>query len=274
LSVDRELTTDLGLSLIYVNKRGRDFAAWQDLTGVYQEVPYVDNVGTEATGQTITVFKLVSDIADRSFLMTNSDQVFNDVNAFTVQVNKRMSSNWQLTSALTYMKSEGRSSFSNSGAINQRSGLQFNSFGQNPNDFVNTESLLPGDRPWTFKNQLVYQFPFDFLIGLNYQYSDGAPRVRRVAINSVTGISTRILTSPRPDEGRFPSQNLVDLRVQKDFVLDDRGTRIGLFLDALNLLNDDAHEQVLSSIATSSSYKLPTNFVFPRRFQVGVKFTF
>jgi hypothetical protein len=274
LSVDRELTTDLGLSLIYINKRGRDFAAWRDLTGVYQEVPYVDSVGAEATGQTITVFKLVSDIADRSFLMTNSDQVFNDVNAFTIQVNKRMSSNWQLTSALTYMRSEGRTSFSNSGAINQRSGLQFNSFGQNPNDFVNTDGLLPGDRPWTFKNQLVYQFPFDLLIGLNYQYSDGAPRVRRVAVNSVTGISTRLLTSRRAEVGRFPRQNLVDLRVQKDFVLDDRGTRIGLFLDALNLLNDDAYEQVLSSLATSSSYELPTNFIFPRRFQVGAKFSF
>jgi hypothetical protein len=185
-----------------------------------------------------------------------------------------MSSNWQLTSALTYMKSEGRLGASAGGAIVQRSGIQFSSFGQNPNDFVNTEGLLPGDRPWTFKNQLVYQLPLDFLIGLNYQYSDGAPRVRRMPINAVTGFTTRILTSPRAEVGRFPSQNLVDLRIQKDFVLDQRGTRIGLFVDALNLLNEDSYEQVRSSLANSSSYKLPTNFIFPRRFQVGVKFTF
>jgi len=274
LSVDRELSTDLGLSLIYVNKRGRDFAAWRDLTGVYAEVPYVDSAGAEASGQTITVFKLVSDVADRSFLMTNSEQVKTDVNAFTAQVTKRMSSNWQLTSSLTYLKSEGRLGASNSGAITQRSGLQFSSFGQNPNDFVNTEGLLPGDRPWTFKNQLVYQLPLDFLIGLNYQYSDGAPLVRRVAIQGVTGIRTQLLTSPRAESGRFPSQNLVDLRIQKDFVLDQRGTRIGLFVDALNLLNDDANEGLRSNIATSSVYKLPTTFIFPRRFLVGAKFTF
>jgi hypothetical protein len=217
----------------------------------------------------------VSDGADRQFLMTNNDQVFTDVNAFTVQVTKRMSSNWQLTSALTYLKSEGRLGASAGGATTQRSGIQFSAFGQNPNSFVNTEGLLPGDRPWAFKNQLVYQFPFDFLIGLNYQYSDGAPRVRRVAINSVTGISpTQILTSPRAEEGRFPSQNLVDLRVQKDFVLTEQGTKIGLFLDALNLLNEDSYEQVRSSLATSSAWKLPTNFIFPRRFIVGAKFTF
>ena len=274
LSVDRELTTDLGLSLIYVNKRGRDFYSWKDLTGVYTEVPYVDNVGAEASGETITVFRLVSDVADREFVMTNNDQVFTDVNAFTVQVTKRMSSNWQLTSAMTYLRSEGRLGASAGGAITQRSGIQFSAFGQNPNSFVNTEGLLPGDRPWTFKNQLVYQFPFDFLIGLSYQYSDGAPRVRRVAINSVTGIPTQILTSPRAEEGRFPSQNLVDLRVQKDFVLSERGTKIGLFMDALNLLNEDSYEQVRSSPATSSVWKLPTNFIFPRRFIVGAKFTF
>ncbi len=40
LSLDRELTTDLGLSFIYVNKSGRDFSAWRDHGGVYAEVPY------------------------------------------------------------------------------------------------------------------------------------------------------------------------------------------------------------------------------------------
>jgi outer membrane receptor protein involved in Fe transport len=274
LSVDREITTDLGLSLIYVNKRGRDFAAWRDVTGVYEQVPYVDNVGADASGQTITVFRLVSDVADREFVMTNDDRMFTDVNAFTVQVNKRMSSNWQLTSALTYMRSEGRGSLSNSDAITQRSGLQFNSFGQNPNNFINTDGLLPGDREWTFKNQLVYQFPLDFIVGLNYQYIDGPPRVRRVGINAVTGIATQILTSARSDDSRLPSQNLVDVRVQKDFVLDERGTRIGLFADALNLLNNDGYEDVRSSIATSSVYNLPTVFIYPRRFMVGVKFSF
>ncbi|MGH9334045.1 MAG: hypothetical protein ACRD21_09875, partial [Vicinamibacteria bacterium] len=274
LSVDRELSTDLGLSLIYVNKRGRNFAAWRDLTGVYSEVPYVDNEGAEATGQTITVFRLESDVEDRTFLMTNSSEMRTDVNAFTALVTKRMSSNWQLTSSLTYQKTEGRLGRAGGDAIAQRSGLQFTQFGQNPNDFVNTYGRLNGDRPWTFKTQLVYQFPLDFLVGLNYQYSDGVPRIRRVPIQGVTGIVTRILTSPRGEAGRFPSQNQVDLRIQKDFTLDQRGTRIGVFVDALNLLNDDAYEGVRSSLATSSSYKIPNIFVFPRRFMVGVKFIF
>jgi outer membrane receptor protein involved in Fe transport len=272
-SVDRELSTDLGLSLIYVNKRGRDFAAWDDLTGVYAEVPYVDNVGAEATGRPSPSS---SSRATLPIASSSDEQLGNEDGRQRLHRpgHQRMSSNWQLTSSLTYQKSEGRLGRAGGDAIAQRSGLQFSSFGQNPNDFINTYGRLNGDRPWTFKTQLVYQLPLDFLVGLNYQYSDGVPRIRRIPIQGVTGITTRLLTSPRPEVGRFPSQNLVDLRIQKDFVLDQRGTRIGLFLDALNLLNDDAYEAVRSSLGTSSSYKIPNTFIFPRRFMVGAKFIF
>jgi outer membrane receptor protein involved in Fe transport len=275
LSLDRELTTDLGLSFVYVHKRGRDFSAWQDLGGIYAEVPFVDSAGAEATGQTITVLQLQNSNEDRTFLMTSPDGMETNVNAFTAQVTKRMSSRWQLISSLTYMKQEGRLSFSNSDAISQRSGLQFNPFGQNPNDFINSYGLLNADRPWTFKTQLVYQLPADFLLGMNLQYSDGAPRIRVVRATSATIVPTNSLQPlVRGEVGRLPNQTLLDLRFQKEFALDSRGTRIGLFIDALNLLNDDAYEDVRSSLATSSSYKVPDVFILPRRFIVGAKFTF
>jgi outer membrane receptor protein involved in Fe transport len=273
LSVDRELTTDLGLSLVYVNKRGRDFSAWQDLGGVYAEIPYVDDRGADASGQTITVFQLQNSVSDRTFLMTSPQGMKTNVNAFTAQITKRMSSRWQLTSSLTYQKSEGRLSLSATDSIAQRSGLQFNPFGQNPNDFVNTYGRLNADRPITFKTQLVYQLPAEFLVGLNFQYSDGAPQIRRVPINDVTGIPTRLMTVTRGDRGRFPSQTLVDLRVQKDFSV-GKGARIGFFFDGLNLLNDNANEAVRSSLATSSSFDIPDVFILPRRFMLGAKFQF
>jgi outer membrane receptor protein involved in Fe transport len=274
LSLDREVFTDFGLSFIYVHKEGRDFSAWQDVGGVYAPVPFTDTAGQESTGNTLSLFQLQNSVSDRTFLMTSPDSMETNVDAFTVQGVKRMSSNWQLTASLTWQKQEGRLAFSNSASNSQRSGLQFNNFGQNPNDFVNTYSLLNADRPWTFKTQLVYQFPLDFLASMNFQYMDGVPRIRLVQARAATGIPTQVQPLPRGEVGRMPNQTFVDFRVQKDFVLDDRGTRIGLFVDVLNALNNDSYESVLSSLATSSSYKKPATFTFPRRAMLGAKFSF
>jgi len=176
---------------------------------------------------------------------------------------------------LVLSKSEGRLSLSASDALTQRSGLQFNPFGRNPNDFVNTYGKLNGDRPVTFKTQLVYQFPAGFLASINYQYASGAPKIRTVRINSLARISpTQIVTAPRGEiDGDFPTQSLLSLRVQKDFEL-GRGARVGFFLDGFNVLNDDAYEARRSRLATSSSYNVPDLFILPRRFMVGAKVAF
>jgi outer membrane receptor protein involved in Fe transport len=273
-SLDREISTDLGLSFIYVHKQGRDYTAWEDLGGIYAQAPFVDSAGQDATGQTIQVFQLQNSVDDRTFLMTSPEGMETNVDAVTVQAVKRMSSNWQMTSSLTWQTTEGRLGSSISSSNSQRSGLQFNPFGQNPNDFVNTYAKLNSDRPWTFKTQLVYLFPLDFLAGVNFQYSDGAPKIRTTRATSVAGIPTTIQPLPRGEVGRFPSQTLFDLRVQKDFRFGDSGTRASIFLDALNLLNDDAYEALRSTLATSSSYAIPDIFILPRRFIFGFKFTF
>ena len=67
--------------------------------------------------------------------------------------------------------------------------------------------------------------------------------------------------------------NLLDVRLQKQFAI-GQNARLGLFLDALNLFNDDANENVLSRNGTSSSFDIRSRFLPPRRLQIGVKFLF
>ncbi len=76
-----------------------------------------------------------------------------------------------------------------------------------------------------------------------------------------------IRTEVRDGSRAVDPWNLLDVRVQKQFA-------IGLFLDALNLLNDDANESVLSRTGTSSSFDVRSRFLPPRRLQIGVKFLF
>jgi hypothetical protein len=65
----------------------------------------------------------------------------------------------------------------------------------------------------------------------------------------------------------------MDARLQKDFAL-GRGAHLGLFLDALNLNNENSPQAVVSPNVTSGSYQFPTAFVTPRRFMLSGKFSF
>ena len=63
-------------------------------------VPVVDSAGKDPTGRTINVFKLTSDPGARKFELANSNQVFTDVNAISVNLTKRMT-RWYANAGVT-----------------------------------------------------------------------------------------------------------------------------------------------------------------------------
>jgi outer membrane receptor protein involved in Fe transport len=275
LTLERQLANNIGLNLNLVHKRGRDFGAWRDFGGIYDQVTYIDDVGEGATGDAITLLRLLSDPSDLSFVITNRPEMDFDIYAASLGLVKPMSNNWSLSASLTWLQSEGRTPDSGGPAgAEQRGGLQFRTFGRNPNDFVLTGGRLRGDIPWQFKSQLVYQLPKDFLVSVNLSARTGANLVRRIRPpRAVTNLSQRIFLEERGDVGRLPSQNLIDVRVEKSFGLGS-GREIAVFADVFNLLNDDSWETVVSSDVNSSTFNEPTSFVFPRRVQLGAKFRF
>ncbi len=105
---EQEVMPNLGVQVNYVHKRGADYGAWQDITGVYQEVPYIDNQGVDATGNTVMVYRLLSNPADRIFMQTNPDGMAMRYNGVTMMATKRMSNNWLGVISLVLSKSEGR----------------------------------------------------------------------------------------------------------------------------------------------------------------------
>ncbi len=284
LSLERQIGDNTALTVSLVNKRGRDFAAWRDTGGLYETVTWIDGdydldgvvdpgADPNATGNPIELLRLVG--GDRFFVITNRSEMDNDIDAASISVNRRMANNWSLNGSITYLKSEGRTPDSLGGSsLQQRGGLQFRTFGRNPNDFVNSDGRLRGDVPLQAKAQFIYQLPKGFLVSSNFVYRDGANRVRRVNVpREVTNLSTRIPGQRRGTFGRLPSAMFLDARVQKDFDLKN-DMSVAIFADIFNLLNDDAHQSELSSIGTSSSFGLPDGFVLPRRVQLGAKFRF
>ncbi len=297
MSVERQLGDHFGGFLNLVYKRGRDFAAWRDLGGVYEEVVWIEGdynlngvndfedpacpadpscvPDPFATGDPITLLRLLNSPEDLSFQITNRPEMDHDIYAASIGINRPMRNNWSLLASLTWLRSEGRTPDSLGGSsVQQRGGLQFRRFGRNPNDFVNSGGRLRGDIPLQAKAQLVYRLPKGFLAAVNLTVRDGANRVRRVRPpRSVTNLSTTILAQERGTFGRLPTFSLVDVRLEKTFQLKG-DLDLAVSADVFNLFNSDSYEGVRSSFSTSSVFNLPAGFVFPRRVQLGAKFRF
>jgi hypothetical protein len=272
---------NLGLQVNYVHKSGSDYGAWQDITGQYVQVPYLDNAGVAATGQAVQVYRLISNPAERVFLQTNPAGMFMKYNGVTLMATKRMSQNWQGVVSLVLSKSEGRLASSarftpvtsqSSLATAPSGGAQFGREAAGPNDFVNTDGRLIGDRPVVAKAQLMYRFPWGIMASGNIQHQTGRFYSRAVRVGGLGfPAAPQINMESNTGERRVADVNLYDIRVDKEFLLKGSPIRLDLFLDALNLTNSDQYESVGSVLGTSSAFGVPTRYIPPRRLQLGAK---
>jgi Carboxypeptidase regulatory-like domain/TonB-dependent Receptor Plug Domain len=274
--VQRQLVPDLGLEVDYVHKSGHDYPAWVDTTGQYAQVPYIDSSGTDATNQPITVYKLLTPVSQSVFLMTNAPGLHTRYNGVAITATKRMSQGWQGTFSLVLSKSTGRLP-SSTGSPSSGQGETPGSFGRfpnGPNDLVNSDGRLIGDRPVVGKIQFMYQLPYGFLVSTNIQHQTGRPWARQIKVSGLGfAAPPTIYMEPLDGSRRLPSLNIVDMRVQKSIPL-NRGLQADLFADILNLTNSTAPESVISRLGTSKAFGAPTSFQYPRRVMLGAKIRF
>jgi hypothetical protein len=199
------------------------------------------------------------------------------------QVNKRMANHWQGTFSLVLSKNEGRigSSLGNPTNVASSGGDASNSttglpgFGANPNDYVNSDGHIISDKPVIAKAQIVYNLPWGFMVGANVQHQTGRLWSRQLRVGGLGFTSSPfILMEPNTGDRRVADWNLIDMRIEKAFKLDSRGTNAAVFGDILNLTNSDANESIGSRDARSANFGLPTRFVNPRRLMIGAKIRF
>jgi len=275
VQLEQELVENLGLQVNYVYKTGSDYGGWQDIAGTYVQVPYVDNVGTDASGQTVMVYRLTSAAADRVFLLTSPDGLHMRYSGLTTTLTKRFARNWQLVYSLVLSKAEGRLGSSARATSTTTQTSTAGTFGREtagPNDYVNTDGLLIGDRPVVSKVQVSYRLPKGVLVAANAQYQSGRFYSRQIRVAGLGFPATPTINmEANTGDRRVPATAMVDLRAQKEFELGGSGTKLGLFLDVLNLNNSDQSEGVASTLGTSSSFGAPTRYVPPRRAMAGAK---
>jgi outer membrane receptor protein involved in Fe transport len=265
VSLERELFGQLNLSASFIHKRTRDLLGWLDEGGRYETLTHVDDMGPEATGESFDVFKLVSPSASRRLVLQAPPGTRSRYTGLTVGATKRMSSKWQLTASATFGKATRNRTNGTTSTQN------FQGFGQNPNDYVNSHGLSPLDRDVVFKTQVLYAgLPWGVSVSANYTHAAGYPYRRGTRVQP---IGRNVPAAPLTDDKRFPSLNVLDLRLQKDVKLGGRA-RVSLFVNAFNLFNNDAYQAFQDHLGTSEAFRKPADFILPRRAMLGAKLDF
>lgn len=275
IGVDHEIQKGLAVSGTYIYKRSRDFVGTINTGGEYEEVPFVDPV----TGETILVLNQTNDpLADNHFFITNPDFFREEYHGFVLSVTKQMS-NWQLIGSITISRTEGLHAGSGIGPYDDQDSSFFpfdNSvYGQDPNDYINADGLLNGDRTYIFKLQGTYLLPWDMSLSGNYSAMTGRPYARQIAVLLDQGIRT-VFAEERDGSRRTEAINLLDLRIEKDFPIKD-SLIFAISADLFNVFNDGAFLDVgttLSGPGTEGVFGVGSIFVPPRRLMIGTKIKF
>ena len=269
MSFEHQLTSRIGVSASGVYKRSDDQSGWRDIGGTYA------NVQRTAEGKTFDLQQLTSGAASRVFQLTNPGNLSSTYKGVHFQLNKRMSSRWQGTFGVTLSKSEGTLGSSNArsrptSAANSTAGV----FGQSPNDYVNADGLLIGDRPVVFKASGVYEVGWGVTVAANYGFQSGRPWGRELRFAGLVPGATRVLYEPFSGDRRVKPLNQLDLRLEKALSFSDGKVEGAVFGDLLNTLNNDGTQNVVDRRFVSTNFGVGSGFVLPRRLMIGAKFRF
>ncbi len=272
VALEQQVGADIGFSVNYVHKNSDRQTAFPDVRGSYSLVNYAAPAGADVS----QVYKLTSGAASRLFQLRNDDRMFSKYDGVAFELKKRMSHRWQANFGLTLSKSTGRQGSSSARATPLTSQVSTAGIlGQNPNDFINSDGRLIGDRPVVLKTQLIFQLPWGITSSFNVQSQSGKPIITEIRVpSSVTSIpgTTRIVAQVNDGDNRTQQWTTVDSRLEKSFTFG--GAELAVFGDFLNLTNSDTNESVLDRRIGNSNYLVESRFILPRRLMVGGKFRF
>ena len=235
---------------------------------------YGSDTITLESGQTLEVFPILTDPNDRIFSLTSREDFVSHYDGVLLAFQKRLSRGWQALVSYTWSESTGllaanwkSPGSSQTGRVTNFSG----SSGRDPNNFTNATGNLLNDRTHMFRIQGAVQLPkIDVLVGANYQYRTGKPYAAQTRVRLPQGSQTIYIETP--GSRRLSAQNLLDLRLSKIFRFGETG-RVEILADILNLF-DQAEEQIITRLNTSSNFAEGSRWLTRRRAMIGMKFVY
>jgi hypothetical protein len=226
------------------------------------------------TGAPLTLYNLnPAKRTDFNFMVTNiprlNDNAYHGVEFTAV---KRLSNKWQLLSGFTVQRQKG---VYGRGFSDQATGDNFT----DPNNDINrSNNYLNSDATYIFKLDSSYQLPWKIGTSANFQHYTGLPLLPVEIYGTNGGLTQGTETVILQPAGikRLPSVNMLNLRLSREFVLNDRWHIIPT-VDFFNVANSQTvvgENNFLDPIPANNSYLKPFLTIDPFVTRFGLRFTF
>ena len=269
VAYERELNEYMGAGITFIYKKDSNIrgvyypnsdweegtASFSNSNGSYSGVYYYDWSASNP---------VIYTVADEDSLVGQLGPIDRSYYGLIFEVNKRMSDNWSLKANYTYSKSKSPTSMTY-GVV--QGGTTLN----NPNDYINYEDQLSSlDRTHVLKLSGTYVAPFDIYISPVVSWMSGVPYG---IYYRPSGENNSILIKKIDGSDRYPNQFMVDLRLDKSFILFHR-YRASIVFDIFNLTNEDFLTEYSSTRIERSDFLEPITITDARIYQLGVRFIF
>jgi outer membrane receptor protein involved in Fe transport len=269
---DRELFSNFGVSLTYLEKWTHDQIGFYPLNGTWEDYYELVTVADPYTGDSLQVYNLIGDYPEVQ--ITNPDMFYSRFRMFSLVATKRMANRWQLSASLTLSKMWGLNPRGVSRQTDSQNILWNSSSARDPNSFLNLDGRLPGDRPFSIKVAGTYLLPFDISFSMNLQVQAGSPYCRTATIYGLNQGSVTVATEERgANDHRLPTGALLDVNVEKAFRIQE-GFSIHVRFDIFNLLNDGMPYGMQDYSLIPGRSWVYSSIWAPRRAQLGLRVRF
>ncbi|HVB85315.1 MAG TPA: TonB-dependent receptor [Candidatus Dormibacteraeota bacterium] len=220
------------------------------------------------TNQPMTLYSLnPSLVGATNNLITNISALdTNTYNGVEFTATKRLSQNFQLLTGFTIQRQRG---VYGAGGSDEALGDNFN----DPNLNINRQNnYLNMDSTYVFKLDGTYNLPKGFALSANFQHYTGFP-IRPTAFFQGPELAqgNEIVALLPAGAVRYPSVNLLNLRVSREFAIGDR-IHVEPLIDLFNITN--AQTVVSENTFVGPGYLQPSNTVNPFLARIGMRVTF
>jgi hypothetical protein len=265
VGIERELIPNLAVALTFVSKKEWNQVGLEDRGATYTDIDVV----SPDNSKTYTVKNLDAGSA-HAIWQVNPESFGLSYNSVILTLDKKYSDNWMFITSLQWQKGTGLNNGFRGGGGGQN--MWENDFGQDPNDLINSDGIVPFIREWTVKSQLAYTFPFGLSIGAAYRFDIGEFHYATVQIPGLNQGVRYVVDEPIGTR-RLPNEHRLDIRIEKVFNFGS-SAKFHLIADISNAFNNTIVTRYRSWWLGSSSYLGTRSINDPRIVQIGLKLSF